>query len=77
LTAYRCGLLAMIPLVGLVLGPAALVLGLLGRRLERGNSSERGTAQATAAIVLGALTTLTNWIGLLLIVHGLTGQAAS
>jgi hypothetical protein len=71
LTAYRCGLWAMIPLAGLVLGPAALVLGLAGRRRERPNPSERGTAQATAAIVLGVLTTLTNWIGLLLILHGL------
>jgi hypothetical protein len=75
--AYRCGLLAMIPLAGLVLGPAALVLGLEGLRRERGNPSERATAQTIAAIVLGVLTTLTNWIGLVLIVRGLaTGKPA-
>jgi len=77
LMAYRCGLLAMIPLAGLVLGPAALVLGLEGLRRERGNPSERATAQTIAAIVLGVLTTLTNWIGLVLIVRGLaTGKPA-
>src|SRR5262249_55049504 len=34
LTAYRCSLLAMIPFLGLGLGPLAIVLGLLGRRSE-------------------------------------------
>lgn len=69
--AYRIGLLSMVPLAGLMLGPAALALGLLARYRERHNPSVQGAAQSAAAIILGALTMLTNWAGLWLIVVGL------
>jgi hypothetical protein len=69
--AYRCGLLAMVPLAGLALGPIALGLGILGRLRERPNPTVQGAAQSMAAIVLGALTALTNWLGLWLILTGL------
>jgi hypothetical protein len=70
--AYRCGMLAMIPLLGLVLGPLAIVLGLLGCRNERRQPSERGAGQAMAAIVLGGATLLTQSLGLFFIWHGLS-----
>ena len=70
LVGYRCGLLAMIPFAGLVLGPTAIVLGLLGRRSERRQSSERGAGQAMAAIVLGMATLVTNWAGLFFLLRG-------
>lgn len=72
LLAYRCGLLALIPFFGLVLGPVAIVLGLLGRRRERQQPSERGAGQATAAIVLGGATLATQAAGLLLLLSGLS-----
>jgi hypothetical protein len=61
----------MIPFLGLVLGPLAVVLGVLGRRREQREPSERGAGQAMAAIVLGALTLITNWAGLFFILRGL------
>jgi hypothetical protein len=72
LNAYRCGLLAMIPFFGLVFGPLAIVLGLLGRNKERSEPSERGLGQATAAVVLGAATVVTQAAGLLLLMRGLS-----
>lgn len=69
--AYRCCLLAMIPPLGLGLGAVALVLGLVGLRREKTSPSTRGAAQSVAAIVVGALTLLTNWAGLALILYGL------
>ena len=72
LMAYRCSLLALIPFFGLVFGPLAVVLGLLGRRSERRQPSERGAGQAMAAIVLGVATLLTQWAGLFFILHGLS-----
>ena len=71
LTAYRCSVLAMIPFFGLVFGPLAIVLGLLGRRREQREPSERGAGQAMAAIVLGVLTLITNWAGLFFVLRGL------
>jgi hypothetical protein len=70
LLAYRCSLLAMIPFAGLVLGPAAVVLGLLGRRSEQRQPSERGAGQAMAAIVLGGATLVTNWAALFFFLQG-------
>ncbi|HZT79101.1 MAG TPA: hypothetical protein VFA26_02675 [Gemmataceae bacterium] len=71
--AYRCSLLAMVPFLGLVLGPVAVAWGLWARHREKVNPSERGTAQAMAAVVFGALTAVTNWVGLLLMLRGLNG----
>jgi hypothetical protein len=62
----------MIPFFGLLLGPLAVVLGLLGRRNERRQPSERGAGQAMAAIVLGGATLVTNWTGLFFILHGIS-----
>jgi uncharacterized membrane protein len=72
LLAYRCSLLSMIPLLGLVLGPAAIVLGLLGRRRERQQPSERGAGQAVAAMVLGGATLLTQAAGVFFVLRGLS-----
>jgi len=70
LTAYRCSLLAMIPFFGLVLGPLAVIMGLLGRRSERKQPSERGAGQAMAAVVLGTATLVTNWTALYFLLLG-------
>lgn len=72
LCSYRFALFGLIPFAGLVLGPAALAWGILGLRLERINPSNKGTAQALAGIVLGALELLTNWVGLLFLIIGWT-----
>ena len=69
--AYHCSLWAIIPFVGLILGPLAVVLGLLGRRSERQQPTEGGAALANAAMVLGGATLATNWAGLFFLVRWL------
>jgi hypothetical protein len=71
--AYRCCVYGLIPGVGLVLGPLALVLALRARLKGRGDPDYRGKGLASAVLLLGGLLTLTNWLGLTLMVLGLRG----
>jgi hypothetical protein len=68
--AYYLALAGLVPGLGLLLGPAAAVLGALARR--RGRSDPDFTAQGPArgAVLLGLLLALTNWVGLVLMVLG-------
>ena len=75
LRAYRLVLFGLIPLAGLVLGPAAVVLGGLARRRGRADPAFTAHGPAAAAVVLGAAVTLCNWAGLVLIALGLRGAA--
>ena len=61
LLAYYLGVFSLIPCLGLLLGPAALVLGILGLRYVRANPTAKGTGHAIAGIIMGVLTTLANW----------------
>jgi len=70
LMAYRCAVFGLIPFLGLLLGPAALVLGILAWRRVKGNPTQ-GSGAARAAMVLGSLVMLTNWTGLAFMLIGL------
>ncbi len=70
LAAYYCGVFSLIPCLGLGLGPVALIFGILGLRYVRDNPSAKGTGHAWAGIVLGALTTLGNLAGVILVLIG-------
>ena len=72
LTAYRCSLWGLIPFVGLALGPAALGLGVVAWWRNRANPNPQQAGRARAAMILGTLTLLTNWGGLVLMWLGLT-----
>lgn len=61
LLAYYFGVFSLIPCLGLLLGPAALVLGILGLRYVKVNPTAKGTGHAIAGIIMGVLTTLANW----------------
>jgi hypothetical protein len=61
LIAYYLGVFSFIPCVGLLLGPAALILGILGVRASKANSRAGGTGHAISGIVMGALTSLLNY----------------
>jgi phage FluMu protein Com len=61
LAAYYFGVFSLIPILGLLLGPTALVLGILGLRYVSAHPTAKGTGHAIAGIVLGGLTTLGNW----------------
>lgn len=60
LSAYYCGVFSLIPCLGLLLGPVALILGILGLRAVSKNKKAKGTGHAIAGIVLGGLATLGN-----------------
>src|SRR5436190_22628793 len=69
--AYRVSLYALIPPLSLILGPLAVLLGLRARRRGRRDPNFTRAGLATAAIVLGALLTVTSWAGLTLMILGL------
>jgi hypothetical protein len=55
LAAYYCGVFGLIPCVGSLLGPVALVLGILGLRYRNRNPAAHGAGHAITGIVLGSL----------------------
>ena len=61
LLAYYLGVFSFIPCVGMLLGPAAFVLGILGLRFAKANPTAKGAGHAIAGIVMGALTSLLYW----------------
>jgi len=66
--AFRLSLWSLVPGLGLLLGPAALVLGCLVVRKVANDDMARG--QARVAIAFGVLVTLAQWIGLALMIRG-------
>lgn len=75
LLAYYLGVFSFIPCVGLLLGPAALILGILGWRYVKANPTAKGTGHALAGIIMGTLTTLGYW-GLVIFITVMGGIAA-
>jgi hypothetical protein len=63
--AYRVSLLSMVPGLGLLLGPVAVLLGCLAVRGAGDDLS--ASNRAKASVLFGALVTLTQWIGVVLI----------
>ena len=57
LTAYYLGVFSLIPLLGCLLGPAALIMGVIGLRKRKKQPQCRGAAHAWTGIVLGGLST--------------------
>src|SRR5690242_752990 len=58
LRAYRCGVFGLIPLAGLLLGPAAVVLALIAWREGLRDPAARANGYVVAALVLGLATLL-------------------
>jgi hypothetical protein len=76
-TAFRCSVYGLIPFVGLVMGPIALVLGFVAWQRGHGVKSGRGVGPAIASMLLGGFIAFTNWLGLALMLYGLFGQGGS
>src|SRR4051794_34753531 len=68
LRAYRYGVYALIPFVGLVLGPVAIVLALLAWREGRRDPAARSSGYVVIALLLGSVALLCNGIGVALMV---------
>ena len=60
LVGYYVAVFSLIPCLALLLGPAAIVLGMAGLKRRKANPAARGVAHAWVAIILGALTFLGN-----------------
>ena len=58
LFGYYSGVASLIPALGLIAGPTALVLGILGLRHANRHPEAKGKAHAWVAIALGTLSTL-------------------
>jgi hypothetical protein len=71
LRAYRVAVLGLVPGLGLLLGPLAVVLGTAARRRGRSDPDFTARSHAAASVVLGALTAATNWLGIALMAWGL------
>lgn len=75
LVGYYLGVFSLIPCVGLLLGPIAVILGVLGLRAVREHPDRKGTIHAWTAIILGACATLGNLVLIGLIAAPFTRHA--
>jgi hypothetical protein len=71
LYAFYCGVFGLIPVAGLLLGPAGVVLGVGGLRYLRANPKAKGKGLAMTGVVLGGLELVFNAAGVALILKGL------
>ena len=55
LLGYYVSVFGLIPCAGVVLGPAAIVMGIMGLKYNKANPHTKGVAHAYVAIVLGSL----------------------
>lgn len=61
LLAYYGGIFSLLPVLGLLLGPAAIILGIMGIQYSQRNPSARGGGHAIAGIVIGAFGSLISY----------------
>jgi hypothetical protein len=59
--AYYLGVAALLPVIGALLGPVALGLGIKGVRLRNSDPTAGGAGHALTGIILGTVTALVNW----------------
>src|SRR5262245_53515655 len=60
LSSYYLGFFALIPLIGILFAPVAVVLGLLGLRYSRQSPEAKGGVHAVIGLVLGGLSLFCN-----------------
>jgi DNA-directed RNA polymerase subunit RPC12/RpoP len=68
LIGYYLGVFSLIPCLGIPLGIAALILGILGLKRARLHPEAKGKAHAWTAIILGSLCTLGNLVGIVVMI---------
>jgi hypothetical protein len=73
--AFRCTAVGLIPGLGLVCGPAGVVLALLAYRLEKAGPPRKGRSPALGVLALAVGVLVTNWAGVLLMIYGLSSAA--
>ena len=68
LIAYYLGIFSLIPCVGLLLGIAAFILGILGLKAANAQPNAHGKVHAWIGIILGGLCAAGNLIGMVLLI---------
>lgn len=69
--AYRYSVFGLIPLLGLVLGPLAVLYGLIAWRQSRTDPTVWRSSHVTFALVFGVAEVVCNVLGITLMVLGL------
>jgi hypothetical protein len=69
--AYLCAVIGLIPVVGLLLGPPAVIFGRLGYLDAKKEPDHKGIGHSCASMVLGILETVANGVGIPLVARGL------
>jgi len=70
LGAYYCGVFGIVPILGYILAPTALVLGIMGLRYSRRYPKARGGGHAITGIILGCLSILGHIVLTVLLIMG-------
>lgn len=70
LVGYYLAVFSLIPCLALILGPAAIICGILGVRRYKARRQVSGITHAIVALVLGRLTFLGNLITIVLMIVG-------
>jgi hypothetical protein len=73
LRAYRVSLLGLVPGLGLVCGPAAVLMGGWIRSWCKSDPAFTAVGPLNASVAFGIFVTAANWIGATLMVVGLSG----
>ena len=78
LLAYYLGLFSLVPVFGLLMAPAAVVLGIKGLKYARQHPVVKGGAHAWIGIVCGGFWSLVHWgIALAILFAYLSGNMGS
>ena len=73
--AFRCVAVGLVPGLGLVFGPVAVVLALLAYRQEKAGPPPPGRSPALGVLAMAAGVLVTNWVGVFLMIYGLTSAS--
>lgn len=77
LASYYLGIFSIVPCVGLLLGIAAVILGVIGLRRAKDHPEARGKAHAWTGIITGGIFGLFNLAIVVLMAIGMVGAAAA
>ena len=58
LIGYYLGVFSLIPIIGVLLGIPAFILGILGLKAKKAHPEVKGSVHAVVAILLGAISTI-------------------
>ncbi len=73
LVGYYIGICSCIPAIGLILGPAAIILGIKGLITVKKHPLKKGTVHAWIAIILGLIGTAISVVMIVVIIAGNLG----